>query len=178
MSVLNKIDNFAADVGIHINPVGTILTFAGQTIPSGYLLCDGSAVSRTEYAKLYSIIGDTYGEGDGASTFNLPNLIDRFVEGSNTAGKEIDAGLPNITGEVDPVNNTSAMAGGEWYNQSNKGALKAICYINNKAFSETNYTGGSTLDKIIFDASLSNPIYGNSTTVQPPALTMKMIIKY
>lgn len=66
--------------------VGAVVAFAGSTTPQGWLLCDGSAVSRTDYAALYAVIGTTYGAGNGSTTFNLPNLIDKFVEGSATAG--------------------------------------------------------------------------------------------
>ena len=52
---------------------GFIAPFAGSTAPAGWLVCDGSAVSRTTYAKLFAVIGTTYGSGDGNTTFNLPN---------------------------------------------------------------------------------------------------------
>ena len=52
--------------------VGSIIPYGGSTAPSGYLLCDGSAVSRTTYSALFTVIGTTYGEGDGNTTFNLP----------------------------------------------------------------------------------------------------------
>ena len=55
-------------------PTGCVQAFAGNTTPQGWLLCDGSAVSRTDYAALYAVIGTTYGAGDGSTTFNLPNL--------------------------------------------------------------------------------------------------------
>lgn len=64
---------------------GMIFAFAGSTVPSGFLLCDGSKVSRTTYKKLFDVIGTTYGAGDGKTTFTLPNLIDRFLEGSSAA---------------------------------------------------------------------------------------------
>ena len=59
---------------------GEIRIWAGGSsdIPDGYLLCDGSAVSRTQYTALYALIGDTYGAGDGSTTFNLPDLRDAF----------------------------------------------------------------------------------------------------
>lgn len=57
-----------------IEPPGSIKIWAGTTIPSGYLLCDGSAISRTEYSALFSAIGTTYGAGDSSSTFNLPDF--------------------------------------------------------------------------------------------------------
>lgn len=64
----------SGDLVITSVPVGTVLVFAGSTAPTGYLLCDGSAVSRTTYSALFSVIGTTYGVGDGSSTFNLPNF--------------------------------------------------------------------------------------------------------
>ena len=56
--------------------VGVICYYPVATIPIGWLMCDGSAVSRVTYARLFNIIGDTYGAGDGSTTFNLPNLMD------------------------------------------------------------------------------------------------------
>lgn len=63
-----------ASVMVDGNPTGTVISFAGSTAPLGYLLCDGSEVSRTDYADLFSVIGTDYGIGNGATTFNLPNL--------------------------------------------------------------------------------------------------------
>ncbi|GAB5388874.1 MAG: tail fiber protein [Alphaproteobacteria bacterium] len=58
--------------------------FAGSSAPSGYLLCDGSAVSRTSYADLFAVIGETWGAGDGSTTFNLPDMRGRVAVGSGT----------------------------------------------------------------------------------------------
>jgi hypothetical protein len=55
-------------------PTGTILTNTINTVPQGYLLCNGQAISRTTYSSLFTVIGTTYGSGDGSTTFNLPNL--------------------------------------------------------------------------------------------------------
>lgn len=62
-------------------PAGTILDFAGSTAPSGYLLADGSNVSRTTYSRLFTVIGTTYGSGDGSTTFGLPDLRGRVTIG-------------------------------------------------------------------------------------------------
>lgn len=62
-------------------PAGIIMPFAGTVAPQGYLFCDGSAVSRTTYATLYAVIGDTFGAGDGSSTFNVPDLSGRVPLG-------------------------------------------------------------------------------------------------
>lgn len=58
------------------NPIGSVIAFAGNNAPVGYLMCDGSAVSRETYADLFAVIGTTYGSGDGSTTFNLPNYPD------------------------------------------------------------------------------------------------------
>jgi len=65
-------------------PTGTVIMWPTATAPSGYLLCDGSAVSRTTYAALYALIGTTYGTGDGSTTFNLPDLQGRVAVGKGT----------------------------------------------------------------------------------------------
>jgi microcystin-dependent protein len=64
-------------------PTGAVIPLAGSAVPAGYLLCDGQAVSRTTYATLFSIIGTIYGNGDGANTFNVPDMRDWFIRGRN-----------------------------------------------------------------------------------------------
>ena len=66
---------------------GVVQLFAGSSAPSGWLICNGQAVSRTTYAALYAVIGTTYGAGDGSTTFNVPNLVNKTVRGSNSLGK-------------------------------------------------------------------------------------------
>jgi microcystin-dependent protein len=67
-------------------PSGLTLPYGGITAPSGFLLCDGSAVSRTTYAGLFAILSTTYGVGDGSTTFNLPDMRQRFPLGKAAAG--------------------------------------------------------------------------------------------
>ena len=83
-------------------PLGTILPYSANTLnpPAGFLFCDGSAVSRTMYPDLFALIGVTYGQGDGSTTFNLPNLTGRYPQGDTMAGTVKSAGLPNITGTL------------------------------------------------------------------------------
>lgn len=73
-----------------IVPTGLISPFGGPTAPDGFLLCDGAAVSRTEYADLFAVIGDSYGVGDGSSTFNLPDLQGRVPVGLDESQTEFD----------------------------------------------------------------------------------------
>ena len=70
---------------------GAVVQYAGATAPSGWLLCDGTAVSRATYAALFAVVGTTYGVGDGSSTFNLPNLKGRVAVGYDAAQTEFDA---------------------------------------------------------------------------------------
>lgn len=65
-------------------PVGAILPYGGSAAPSGWLLCDGSAVSRTTYSDLFSVIGTTFGAGDGSTTFNVPDSRGRVVVHKNS----------------------------------------------------------------------------------------------
>lgn len=71
-------------------PVGSISLFAGTTAPNGWLICDGSAVSRTTYANLFSVIGTTYGTGDGSTTFNIPNLKGKVPVGLDSSDTSFD----------------------------------------------------------------------------------------
>ena len=64
--------------------VGSIVPYPGSVLPEGFLVCDGSAVSRDDYSDLFEIIGTTYGSGDGSTTFNLPNLSGRVALGSSS----------------------------------------------------------------------------------------------
>lgn len=67
-------------------PTGVVMPYAGLTAPNGFLLCYGQAVSRTTYAALFAVIADTYGVGDGSTTFNLPDLRGRVVAGQDDMG--------------------------------------------------------------------------------------------
>ena len=152
------------DITVGSNPVGTIIAVAYTGVPEGYMHCNGAAVGRTTYANLFSKIGTTYGAGDGSTTFNLPNTVARFLEGGIGAGTYYEAGLPNITGNISAFkssisgafvgsNNTSRYDG--WQDNQDEYAVSTS-----------------------FDASRSNSIYGASTTVQPPAMTVIYCIKY
>jgi microcystin-dependent protein len=72
------------------SPTGGIMQFAGSTAPTGWLLCEGQAVSRTTFASLFASIGTTYGAGDGSTTFNVPNLKGRVPAGRDTSQTEFD----------------------------------------------------------------------------------------
>ena len=150
--------------------VGSIAYFAGQnSAPDGWVLCDGSAVSRDTYATLFSSVGTAYGAGDGSTTFALPNLIDKFVEGSATAGTEKQAGLPNIYGSF------TARAIGGVSAVLNPAGVFSYGTSPGNSYNATR-SGDAEMIKLEFAAGRSNSIYGKSSTVQPPALTMKPFI--
>lgn len=91
---INKVtDNNMNEIKNAVNtntPVGSISLFAGTTAPNGWLICDGSAVSRTTYANLFSVIGTTYGTGDGSTTFNIPNLKGKVPVGLDSSDTSFD----------------------------------------------------------------------------------------
>lgn len=75
-----------------MTPIGSISAYGGTTAPTGWLLCNGSAVSRTTYASLFAVIGESFGEGNGTTTFNVPDFRGRFLRGvDNSAGVDPDA---------------------------------------------------------------------------------------
>ena len=79
MAVLSKVANIA----VQPQPVGVVEAFAGSNAPNGWLICDGSQVSRALYPELFSVIGTTYGSGDGFTTFTLPDLRGRTIAGKD-----------------------------------------------------------------------------------------------
>jgi microcystin-dependent protein len=67
-------------------PTGIIAPYGGAAAPTGYLLCNGAAISRTTYAALFAVIGDAYGVGDGSTTFNLPDMVGNVPVGIGASG--------------------------------------------------------------------------------------------
>lgn len=74
--------------------VGEIYMYAGSTAPAGFIICDGSSISRTTYSELFDVIGTTYGTGDGSTTFNLPDLSGRVIIGVSS-----NYSIGNVGGE-------------------------------------------------------------------------------
>lgn len=147
-------------------PVGCIMYYGSTAAPSKWRICNGGAVSRTTYADLFAVIGTRFGAGDGSTTFNVPNLIDRFPQGNATPGTVKAAGLPNITGDMTYNLSTAGRKGTGAF------ALRDATVWKVNPGSSNFYE--STVD---FSAARSNNIYGKSSTVQPPALTLLPIIK-
>ena len=103
-----------------VMPVGSILSYGGTAAPSGWLMCDGSAVSRTTYTDLFTVLSTAYGEGDGSTTFNLPNLRGRFLRG-------VDSGTGN---DPDAASRTASATGGN--TGDNVGSYQADAFQGHK----------------------------------------------
>ena len=146
---------------------GQIVTMWGTPAEYDYLLlCDGSQISEELYPELVRVLGGN----------TLPNLIGRFLEGANTSGEYHEAGLPNIEGEYtskDQSNHEYAFG----VNAEGSGAFKNVSQSGTK-WLFTNSSNTYAYSHLGFDASLSNPIYGNSDTVQPKSMTIKHYICY
>lgn len=83
----NKLNLVAGGTLYADAPIGSIMSYGGTTAPSGWLLCQGQAVSRTTYADLFTAIGTAFGEGDGSTTFNLPDLREATTKGVGLSSK-------------------------------------------------------------------------------------------
>lgn len=136
-------------------PIGTVIVWTKEEIPEGWLECNGQPVPDS-YPDLKALMPVT------------PNYQGRFLEGSVTPGEVKEAGLPNITGHWDN-------SFGNWFAYSRSGAI----YEGAERYSTQvgRNVGAFTTRSFMFDASKANPVYGKSETVQPPAVTVKYIIK-
>lgn len=145
---------------------GQIVTIWGTPAEYDYLLlCDGSQISTELYPELVKVLGGN----------TLPDLAGRFLEGAGSAGEYKEAGLPNIMGTYTNDSTYCSYMSDKGINGSN-GAISwtTKLYTSMTANSNANYS----LEKLTFDASKSNPIYGSSTTVQPKSMTVKYYICY
>ena len=162
-------------------PVGAVR--GSLYLPAGYVKANGATVQRADYPRLIALADrhnlwtdDTaanaglFGRGDGAATMVLPNWTDRMVQlAGDNAGASVAAGLPNITGQSFSFHSAAF--------DERKGAFIKSTQDGGRA---TANNGGSTYYHVFvrFDASDSNPIYGASSTVQPPAIKLIPIIRY
>ena len=157
-------------------PVG-IIDFA-HDVPEGWLECNGAAVSRTKYARLFKKIGTKYGAGDGSTTFNLPNLHHRVLEGTNTTGEVAqyqEAGLPDINGWIDIDTNGSS----ECLAFNAAGAFSKR-RIDNLSGNFAQYEGVRSVKyhgRVDMSAKSVNALYGKYQTAQMASLRLMAIIK-
>lgn len=154
--------------------IGDIIPHMGTTAPPGTLVCDGSEVSREAYAELYEEIGSLVGQGDGSTTFNLPDLRGRWMMGADAehaVGEEIAEGLPDIAGQVGLQDNgLLSLATGAFTGVAK--TLPTWINYNQSVGTEIPYKNA------IFAASKSNPIYGASAHVTPASVAVLPCIVY
>lgn len=94
-------------------PPGVVLNFAGLNAPSGYLLCYGQEVSRSDYAQLFAVIGTYYGAGDGSTTFNVPDIRGRVVAGKDNMGGTVAGRLTGTHSGFDEALTLGGVGGAE-----------------------------------------------------------------
>ena len=139
------------------------LCYSLRTEKEGWILCDGRAVSRTDYSDLFEAIGTQYGEGDGTTTFNVPNLSGRFLQMDTTKaiGTYVEAGLPDHihTSLVASDRNGNPDGGAD------SGGRRLYWRYGTTYYNTT-------------AASANSPLYGKSETVQPPSFIVNYFIKY
>ena len=151
-------------INSYLMPAGTIVSYAGASVPSGWLLCNGANVSRTTYANLFRAIGTKWGAGDGSTTFALPDSDGRVLQGAtdvSKVGKYLEAGLPNITGTASKV--LQLHCDGAFY------------LSGNVAYDGQNGSNGYM--DLKFNAARISGVYSRSATVQPLACQILIIIK-
>ena len=173
----NKLWSNDADFDTRVSqaaPVGVINPYGGSTAPTGWLICDGSAVSRTTYAALFAILGTTYGAGNGSTTFNLPNFKGKVPFGRDSGQTEFD-----VLGETGGSKSHTHPLGSNGYPQftgvgnniyANRGE-NSFTYNHLQTLSSASNTSGT-----IGNA----PIMGGTTESQielPPYQVINYIVK-
>lgn len=143
--VENVLTDFEPSGGGDTLPIGVILPHGSSTIPTGYLECNGQLVSRTDYSELFEMIGTAWGEGDGSTTFAVPDMRKRVPVGLDTSDEDFDT-IGKIGGEKEHTLTIDEMPShkhGYDYDQtegSNTGGLKTG--TNNVYGGTTKATGG------------------------------------
>ena len=176
MVMLSKWRNYISRALV---PTGTVLAFAGSSAPSGFLLCDGRAVSRTTYTSLFSVIGTTYGSGDGSTTFNLPDMRGRVAVGSDAnLGAKAGAKTHALTNAELPV-----LSGAIVMHSSNVGTnIQTVNGVFKPAITNNGkYRGGGELVSDVGTSSVGhfslNIGGGQAISLIQPSLYLNYLIK-
>lgn len=130
--------------------VGQVCFFAMNAAPSGFLACDGSAVSRTTYSALFGLVGTTYGAGNGSTTFNLPDLRGEFIRGVDN-GRGVDTGRALGSGQLDQMQRITGSFAAQGFDadaNTNTGAFSLVNrgQTNQGASSLSTYERGRSFD--------------------------------
>ncbi len=159
---------------------GEIKLWSTASAPTGYLLCDGSAVSRTVYAALYAVIGTTYGAGDGTNTFNLPNFTNRMPIGGGGLYANGATGGSKDAVVVSHTHTATVTDSGHTHSYTDVGR-EAFTYGSSSGpdFNSTNGGTNATTASATTGISVSNSTTGVSGTDAnlPPYLAVRFIIK-
>lgn len=152
-------------------PTGVIAQTALAAAPAGWLLCDGSAVSRTTYPLLFAAIGTTFGAGNGTTTFNVPNLKGRVIVGIDTGQAEFD-----VRGEVGG-SKTHTLAASEMPVHSHATANNTGGFLRSGTSSQGNYNWVGTGASFGVDATTGNAGSGGAHNNLQPYAALHHIIK-
>lgn len=164
------LQNPAKGIAIDSVPAGSVHYFAMPTAPEGYLVANGALVSRTVYARLFSVIGTTFGAGDGGSTFNLPDLRGEFLRGWD-AGRNLDAERGFGSAQGDAIRNITGTFGGN--DQERRFLSGTFYYIGSEGSGKTGSSNAT--DKMGFDASRVVPTANEN---RPRNVALLACIKY
>ena len=172
--------------GIEGIPTATIVPWSSASVPSGFLECNGAAVSRSTYSALFAIISTTYGAGDGASTFNLPDLQDNVAMGKSGTKALASTGGANTvtsTGNVGGSTANATLSTGQLASHSHSGgggnAQNGFALSNNQFMAPNTGSSstGSTGSGQGHSHNMSANFTGDATSVVQPYLTIIYIIK-
>lgn len=156
-------------------PAGLITAYAGSTAPTGWLICDGSAVSRTTYANLFTAIGTTYGTGDGSTTFNLPNLKGRVPVGFDISDTAFDTLGETGGSKTDNLSNAYAKVGRSSANYGQI-AYKSKAPTGSDNFNrQAQNNGGIGGDAYVITEATE---LGGTTSTLQPYIVLNYIISY
>ena len=168
--------------GVEGIPTGTIVPWSDSSIPSGFLECNGSNVSRTTYADLFAVIGTTYGAGDGSTTFGLPDLQDNVPVGksnnkslASTGGANTVTSTGNISGSTANATLSEAQLASHSHNSVNL-SNPQMAFGNERTASQSGSTG-NTGSGSGHSHNMSANFSGDATSVVQPYLTVIYIIK-
>jgi microcystin-dependent protein len=154
-------------------PAGIVKGFAGTVVPTGWLNCDGAAVSRSGYSGLFAAIGTTWGVGDGATTFNLPDLRGRTLVGAGVGTGLSARTLAALFGTETHVL-TSAQIPSHTHGIPNQGPLGFAAGSDSVTFSGAGY---ATNFGTVFDGALSGAPGGQAHPNTQPSAVIQWVIK-